>query len=59
MSPAASRPALPAGSATTALAAAVRLWFAVAGRLTLATLLMGAGIAGSWFGMFAPRLATL
>jgi hypothetical protein len=33
--------------------------FAVAGGLTFASLLMGVGIAGSWFGMFAPLLAKL
>lgn len=32
---------------------------AVAGGLTVATVLMGVGIAGSWFGMFAPLLAKL
>ena len=32
---------------------------AMAGGLTVATLLMGVGIAGSWFGMFAPVLAKL
>ena len=32
---------------------------AMAGGLTLSTLLMGVGIAGSWFGLFAPVLATL
>ena len=31
----------------------------MAGGLTLATLLMGVGIAGSWFGLFAPVLAKL
>ena len=32
---------------------------AVAGALTVATLLMSVGIAGSWFGLFAPVLAKL
>jgi hypothetical protein len=32
---------------------------AMAGGLTLSTLLMGLGIAGSWFGLFAPVLAKL
>lgn len=32
---------------------------AMAGGLTLATLVMSVGIAGSWFGMFAPVLANL
>jgi len=32
---------------------------AMAGGLTLSTLLMGVGIAGSWFGLFAPVLAKL
>jgi len=31
--------------------------FVMAGGLALSTLLMGVGIAGSWFGMFAPVLA--
>lgn len=33
--------------------------FAVAGGLTLSTLVMAAGIAGTWFGMFARLIATL
>lgn len=32
---------------------------ALAGGLTVATVLMGVGIAGSWFGLFAPVLAKL
>lgn len=34
-----------------------RARIAMAGGLTAATLLMGVGIAGSWFGLFAPLLA--